>query len=125
MKLEFLKNNHIVLLTEFEFYYRWQTHIIDKWFITNWGTVPRILWMISHPFLYPYLIAFIIHDFMRSNKFKWEATRKECDEFFLYNISLHNKLIWILFYIWVRLSWGKTYKKDLPFDKSDLDKLKI
>lgn len=125
MKLEFLKNNHIVLLTEFEFYYRWQTHIIPKWFITNGWNLPRALWVLSHPFLYPYLIWFIIHDFMRSNKFKLETTRKDCDEFFLYNISLHNKIIWLLFYIWVRLWWGKTFKKDLPFDKNHLKQYKI
>lgn len=127
MKIEILKNNHLIILNELSFWYWWRLHIIEQWFITNGWSIPRLLWSISHPLLYPFLIAYIIHDFMYSNKFKWIVIRKECDLFFLYNLCQTNKLIWILFYIWVRVWWRNNFKKDLPFekDKTTIDKLKI
>ena len=125
MKIEILKNNHIILLNKFEFYYWWQIITIPKGFITNGWSIPRFLWAISHPLLYPFLIAYIIHDYMYSKKFPYEITRIECDEFFLYNLSLNNKLIWLLFYLWVRYWWEKNFKKDLPFNKKDIKKFRI
>ena len=126
MIIQFLKNNHVIILSELSFTYRWVKYTIEKWFITNGWSIPRILWAISHPFFYPFICAYLIHDYMYSNKFKLEwLTRIECDEFFLYNLSLHNKLIWLLFYIWVRF-WGKhNFKKDLPFNKKEIEQLYI
>ena len=125
MKLKFLTNNYIVLLNEFEFYYRWQLITLPKGFISNGWSIPRLLWVLSHPFLYPFLIAYLIHDFMYSNKYPYEITRKECDRFFLHNISLHNKGIWLIFYLWVKYWWAKNFKRDLPFNKKEIKKFRI
>lgn len=125
MKVRFLTNNHIKFLEEITFTYRWIIYTIEKWYITNGWSLPRLLWVLSHPFFYPYLLAYIIHDYMYSNKFKLVITRKEADEFFLYNLSLHNKIIWILFYIWVRIWWKKNFKTDLPFNKKEIKKYYI
>jgi hypothetical protein len=116
MKLQILNNNYYLTLEEYSFNYRWIDYIIPQFFYWNWGSLPRVLWFISHPVMQPYVLAFLIHDFMYSNKWP-KIPRKECDEFFLYNISLQNKIVWLLFYMWVRLFWKKHYKKDLPFKK--------
>jgi hypothetical protein len=125
MKIELLNNNYYLTKNEFEFYYKWKVYVINKWFYFNGWSIPRLLWAICHPFLYPYIIAFLIHDYMYSKKFPDKITRNECDKFFMQNLSLHNKIIWIIFYIWVYIWWKNNFKKDLPFDKKLYLKLKI
>ena len=64
MIIQFLKNNHVIILNELSFTYRWVKYTIEKWFITNGWSIPRILWAISHPFFYPFICAYLIHDYI-------------------------------------------------------------
>ena len=117
MKIETLDNWYIKTLEDIVYYRFWERHIIHKGFYCNGGSLPRLAWFISHPLLEPFLKRFIIHDWEYSNLCKYQVTRKQSDEFLLYNLSLHNKWVWLICYSWVRVFWKSHFKINLPFEK--------
>lgn len=125
--LRILENNWYILLTEINYFYKAANRIIPIDFYFNGGSIPRLFWWLCHPLLMPYLQYFAIHDRQYSKKCEYTLTRNEADLLLLYNICTHNKLLWIVVYIAVRVFWFFHFKKDLPFEKNSqtIDKIKI
>jgi len=89
---------------------------IRKWFITDFWSIPRILWIIFDKSKY---ISYILHDYLYSKKWIIEDidhyekhltipyTRKQADMILLE--ALHIEWCWViergLIYLWVRI-WG-------------------
>lgn len=56
--------------------------VIFKGFITDWASIPRILWAILAPFDGPILVPSLVHDYLYESH---EVSRKEADDIF-YNL---------------------------------------
>lgn len=90
----------------------WWCVIAEKWFKTDYGSIPRILWWIFNPTKYN---IYILHDAMYQEKVKfhiWESeyeviTREEADKILLE--WLKYEWAWFIerycIYIWVRIWW--------------------
>lgn len=94
---------------------------IPKWFITDFGSYPRLVWIFYTPLNLTYLKANLIHDYRYSNKYKWDMTREQIDNEFLENYRNYWTIFPIISWLRVRLFWASHYKKDLPFDKKTIN----
>ena len=90
---------------------------IDKWFIFDGISVPKIIWGFIPPLSIRYLKLAIKHDYLYSCKYDWPINRKEADEIFRDDID--NKIFSNIWYAWVRVFGGLHYKKPLPFKKEE------
>lgn len=100
---------------------KWDKIIIPKWFISDFWSYPRIVWLFYTPLNLTYLICNIIHDFRYSNLDKSWMTRQQIDNEYLENGRQYGKIFHVLAFIRVRLFWQSHFKKDLPFDKKLLN----
>jgi hypothetical protein len=105
-------------LTE-EFYFYFEEHgkrinvVVPKGFITDFASVPRILWSILPP-TGRYTKAAVLHDYLYSNSSKLETNRKQCDKMFLKGMEVLGVKRWVrnTIYRAVRIFGNKYYKKD-------------
>jgi hypothetical protein len=86
---------------------------VPKGFITDFASVPRILWSILPP-TGRYTKAAVLHDFLYSNASHLELTRKQCDKMFLQGMEILGVKRWVrnTIYRAVRIFGNKYYKKD-------------
>ena len=120
MKIQFYKQHrkkdYWQILEDLHYNTSYGRVIVPAWFVLDMGSIPRIVWRISHPLKYPEIIAFVLHDWRYSKKNN-ELTRKEADLEFFELLCINNKIKAYLFYYAVRLFWWFAYKKPLPFNK--------
>lgn len=83
---------------------------VSKWFLTDFWSVPRILWSIFDKTKY---ISYILHDKMYSKEFWIALTRKQADQILLEALHVEGAsfIERTLIYIWVRIWWGLFFKK--------------
>jgi len=101
------------VIEEFYWWLNYETQTnkitVPKWFISNFGTVPWILWL----FINKYKISFLLHDFLYTKKYNL-FERKECDIILLEALAVE----WVgifertIIYLWVRLFGFNYYYKD-------------
>jgi hypothetical protein len=103
-------------LTEaFKFYFEENNQktdiIVPKDFITDFASVPRVLWSILPP-TGRYTKAAVLHDYLYSNSSKLDFNRKQCDEMFLQAMEILGVKKWVrnTIYRAVRI-FGKNYFK--------------
>lgn len=86
---------------------------VPKGFITDFASVPRILWSILPP-TGRYTKAAVLHDFLYSNASHLELTRKQCDKMFLQGMGVLGVKRWVrnIIYRAVRIFGGRYFKKD-------------
>lgn len=114
---------YVELLEDTEFYYYWKTIKIDKWFFFDGGSIPRILWIVSHPLYYKYLQAYLIHDYLYSNFYISKTSKDKrlsrLDADILMRELINNKIIAWSFYCIIRLFGGLYYWRVLE-DSAEL-----
>lgn len=108
-KKEWTEKTFVVRQTfsfELEYWNKMSTVIIPEWFITDFGTVPRLIWFLFSPTKY---ISYILHDFLY---WIW-LDRKQADLALL--DWLKGEWAWyierILVYASVRCFWWINYNK--------------
>ena len=102
IKIQALRDNTWLLLEDFEFYDDdWNIFTIEKWFVTDGASIPKILRFIWCPMELPILKAAILHDWLIS---KW-YDKKYRDGMFLLALTILeiNVIKKYLYYAWVRL----------------------
>lgn len=105
------------LVEEFFFYFDAENRssgiTVPKKFITDFASVPKILWSILPP-TGRYTKAALLHDYLYSNYCKVDLSRKECDKMFLKAMQILGvkKSTRTTFYYAVRLFGKKYFKKD-------------
>ncbi len=105
------------LTAKFHFYF--EEHgkrlnvIVPEGFITDFASVPRMLWSIFPP-TGRYTKAAVLHDYLYSNKSEIETNRKQCDKMFLKGMEVLGVKRWVrnTIYRAVRIFGNKYYKKD-------------
>lgn len=87
--------------------------IVPKDFITDFASVPRILWSIFPP-TGRYTKAAVLHDYLYSNRATILINRKQCDKMFLKAMEVLGVKNWVrnTIYCAVRMFGGFFYKKD-------------
>lgn len=86
--------------------------IVPKWFITDFGSIPKSLWSIFNPTKY---LAYILHDYLYSinNRLSINTTRKQADK--ILRDALKIEWMWLikrnLVYLACRCFWFLFYKK--------------
>lgn len=95
-----------------------EKEIIPKWFITDFGSYPRFIWIFYTPLNLTYLKQNLVHDFRYSNKDTSWMNRQQIDNEYLEA----SRQFWCVFPIFaflrVRIGWKNHFKNDLPFDKN-------
>lgn len=105
------------LIEEFYFYFEEDNKekgvIVHKGFITDFASVPRILWSILPP-TGRYTKAAVLHDFLYSNASKLDFTRKQCDQMFLLAMEILGVKKWVrkTIYRAVRIFGNDYFRKD-------------
>ncbi len=105
------------LTEEFKFYFEENGSkeyiTVTKGFITDFASVPRILWSILPP-TGRYTKAAVLHDFLYSNKSNTNFTRKQCDKMFLQAMEILGVKKWVrrTIYRAVRIFGGNYFRKD-------------
>lgn len=134
LKIKILKNNWYVLLEDYAFIFNSKKINIKKWFIFDWWSIPRFWWTLSHPLYQPYLVFFLEHDYLYSNKYKsglefdllpekerkqqLKKERNDIDKFLYIQIKLYNNIFANIVYYTVKIFWSKHFRKDI--DKEEL-----
>ncbi len=107
MKIEILNNWNAKTLEDINFIdLNGDEHTIKTGFEFDWGSLPRPLWFISHPFYYKFIKAFCVHDWLYDNN---KLSREHADQLFMNMVSKEEAFEAIIFYIGVRLFWSKFY----------------
>ena len=116
-------SNYWVVMSEFYWYIDHDTKvqkvIVPVWFKTNFGSIPKPLWIFFNPTDY---IWYIMHDYLYNKMWEiiieWENcvinyTRKDADLILLETLNLECAIFIekILIYYWVRAWWFLFYKK--------------
>lgn len=104
---------------EFEWWINYNTQIekviVESWFRTNLGSIPRFFWLFFNPTEY---ISYCLHDKLYTDHYvehingtEWAITRKEADNI-LYEALLVEwcgKLKALCIYFGVRIWWKKNW----------------
>ena len=101
IKIQALRDNTWLLLEDFEFYDEYNNvFVIEKWFETDWASIPAPLRFIGCPMELPILKAAILHDWLI---YKW-YDRKYRDEMFLLAMTVLNinPIKKYIYYLWVK-----------------------
>jgi len=105
------------IVKEFQFYHEdgcMKTYIrVPHGFITDFASVPRVLWSILPP-TGRYTKAAVLHDYLYSNASHLDLNRKQCDKMFLQAMEILGVKKWVrnTIYRAVRI-FGKNYfRKD-------------
>lgn len=105
------------LFEEFYFYFNEEDKelgvTVPTGFITDFASVPRILWAIIAP-TGRHTKAAVLHDYLYSTSSTLNFTRKHCDKLFLEAMKILGVKKWkrVLMYRGVRLFGGKYYKQN-------------
>lgn len=119
MKIQFYKsfNWKDYWETQEDYYFETKRWVIKvpSGFLSDFGSIPRIFWIITHPIKYPFVRAFLLHDYCYSCKSN--LSRKDSDDIFFWEMLEYSKSKALLFYLAVRIFWNIYFRKPLPFDK--------
>lgn len=102
------------ILEDFTFPMRNRLLFIEKNFISDLASIPRIFWTFYPPFG-TYTLASIIHDYLYSKEGSWQvSSRKEADKIFLQIMEKTKvpKFTRLLFYCAVRLFGNSHFYKE-------------
>lgn len=109
MKLDVMTDCDLNTLLEDDYHFKAYgvQYTIPYGFTFDGWSIPRPLWFISHPLYYPYLEAFLIHDWFYETG---HISRLKADWDFAKRVAKINKFKGALFFIAVRIFWFRHYK---------------